>query len=299
MHGIKNFVGGVVEKTGDIIIPGGDGSDSKKSRTFVGLLTRAALLGGVAGASYYFGRDSTKPRGMVSRMLNRPRINKAGIEDCILHIYDHCPYCIRVELALAFLGVPYTREIYGYGDFDGPKKLTGKKMLPVFEYLGNKHPESLEIIDLLESNTAHKSIPPRTKRVDLDEWLNDSQEVRQDLKRPRIIKMPIKDWESSEDIRYAKEKYEKKGFNYSDAVARTESLIVKMNEFLEKFSDKLLYDTYSVNEFGFGMDDIIVLPHLRTLTCVKGLKWPAKLRSYLENSFKDVQADLYFKNAVE
>jgi len=296
MNGIKNFVGGV----GDFIIhPGGDGSDPNKVRTFVGLLTRATLLGGVAGVGYYLGRDSTKPRGMISRILNKPRVNKAGIEDCILHIYDHCPYCIRVELALTFLGVPYTREIYGYGDFEGPKKLTGKKQLPVLELLGNKHPESLDIIDLLESNTAHKSIPPRTKRVDLDEWLNDSQEVRQDLKRPRIIKMPIKDWESSEDIRYAKEKYEKKGFSYSDAVARTESLIVKMNEFLEKFSDKLLYDTYSVNEFGFGLDDIIVLPHLRTLTCVKGLKWPDKLRSYLENSFKDVQADLYFKNAVE
>jgi len=36
---------------------------------------------------------------------------------------DHCPYCVRVELALGWKNIAYSREVYGYGDTMGdPKK---------------------------------------------------------------------------------------------------------------------------------------------------------------------------------
>jgi len=300
MEGLKGYFGSVVKTTGGFFSSAkGDSSEAKKSGSFVGFLTKTALLGGIVVTSYYLGKDSTKPKGVVSKILNRPRVNKAMFDDCILHCYDHCPYCIRVELALAFLGVPYTRKVYGYGDLEGPKKLRGKKMLPVLEHLGHKTDESLDIIELLDTNTPHRSIPPRTNRRDLDEWLKDSKKIRTDLTRPRIIKVPVEDWKDIKDTRYAKEKYERQGFKYSEAKARTAELLVEMNKLLEKFNEKHLYDTHSVNEFGFGMDDILVIPDLRTLTCVKGLKWPDKLRKYLENTFEDVEAELYFKYAVD
>ena len=34
----------------------------------------------------------------------------------VLSVYDHCPYCIRVELVLGWLGLNYERVVYGYGD---------------------------------------------------------------------------------------------------------------------------------------------------------------------------------------
>jgi len=299
MEGLKGYFGSVVEKTGGLLTPTSeDGEEGKKSGSVMSFLTKTAVIGGIVAASYYLGKDSTKPKGVVSKIFKIPRKNKAMFDECILHCYDHCPYCIRIELTLAFLGVPYTREVYGYGDIEGPKKLKGKKELPVLEHMGHKTNESLDIIDMLDTNTPHRSIPPKTKRLDLDEWLKEATEIRRDLTRPRIIKMPVKDWADIEDTRYAKKKYEKKGFNYSDAMARSGDLIVKMNKLLEKFNDKLLYDEHSVNEFGFGMDDILVIPDIRTLTCVKGLKWPVKLRKYLENAFEDVEAELYFKHAI-
>ena len=80
-----------------------------------------------------------------------------------LHVYDHCPFCIRVDLFLGWQGVPYTRALYGYGDMEGPTALTGKKQLPVLEYTPAaaaagtaagppppvRLPESLDIIDHL------------------------------------------------------------------------------------------------------------------------------------------------------
>lgn len=65
------------------------------------------------------------------------------------HIYDHCPYCTRVELVLGWHGLPYERVVYGYADVQGPTALTGKKLLPVitFDEAGEKvMGESVEII---------------------------------------------------------------------------------------------------------------------------------------------------------
>jgi glutaredoxin 2 len=267
-----------------------EGGKADNSFSVISFLTKTALFGGIASTCYYFWNNDIKIRRAISKLLDKPIY--------ILHCYDHCPYSIRVELALAFLGVPYTRALYGYGDVKGPTQLIGKKQLPVLEYMGKYTPESEDIIDLIEKNTADSSIPPRTNRKDLERWLEDTREIRQNLCRPRKIKVPIKDWANNRDVEYARQKYEKMGFNYTHAEARSDDLIAEMNRLLETFNDNILYDENSVNELGFGWDDILVIPNLRTLTCVKGLKWPSKLRKYLENAFKDVIAELYFKHAV-
>jgi len=87
----------------------------------------------------------------------------------ILHTYDHCPFCIRVELAMGLTNKPYSRVLYGYGDrlgdeskksntYDGGVVLTGKKELPVLEervdeertWLKN---ESLDILDWIQAGS--------------------------------------------------------------------------------------------------------------------------------------------------
>jgi hypothetical protein len=78
----------------------------------------------------------------------------------VLHLYDHCPFCIRVELVLGWAGIKYERKVYGYGDMDGPKAIhpLQKKELPVLELPGEPTlcvmPESGDIIEWAQSNTA-------------------------------------------------------------------------------------------------------------------------------------------------
>ena len=33
----------------------------------------------------------------------------------VLYVYDHCPFCNRVEYLLANAGIPYKRVLFGYG----------------------------------------------------------------------------------------------------------------------------------------------------------------------------------------
>jgi len=288
---MTSYIEGITKRTGRLLVPDqSEGDKVSKSFSVIGFLTKSALLGGIVATSYYLWKDDKKLKSLLGRILGRP--------EYILHCYDHCPYSIRVELALAFLGVPYTRVLYGYGDVEGPTRLIGKKQLPVMEYMGKHIPESDDIIDMIEENTADRSIPPKTNRKDLEKWLEDTREIRNGLCRPRKVKVPVKDWANRRDVDYARQKYQRMGFNYIQAVDHSNDLIKEMNSLLKIFDEKILYDEHSVNELGFGWDDILVIPDLRTLSCVKGLQWPRKLRKYLENAFEEVIAELYFKYAV-
>ena len=75
------------------------------------------------------------------------------------HIYDHCPYCTRVELVLGWHGLPYERVVYGYSDVAGPVALTGKKLLPVITWSqGEVMGESVEIIKAKIEGTRGKEV---------------------------------------------------------------------------------------------------------------------------------------------
>ena len=70
-----------------------------------------------------------------------------------LHLYDHCPYCTRVELVLGWHGKSYERAVYGYADVQGPMALTGKKVLPVITWLDEENMEHTmgESLDIIEA----------------------------------------------------------------------------------------------------------------------------------------------------
>ena len=91
----------------------------------------------------------------------------------------------------------------------------------------------------------------------------------------------------------AKNKYiTKDGFDYEDAMSRTASLVSQANDLLEEL-EGLLYCENSCNAWGKGMDDIVLLPDLRSLTCVKGIVWPEKVRKYIDTCYQGVLSGLY------
>lgn len=68
--------------------------------------------------------------------------------------YIHCPYCVRVRLALGYLGTPWESRVLSYDDEVTPVKLTGKKMLPIAVIDGVPMNESLDIIRHLDPGGA-------------------------------------------------------------------------------------------------------------------------------------------------
>jgi len=236
-----------------------------------------------------------------------------------LHLYDHCPFCTRVELALAHHGVSYNRTLYHYGEGSdmwnpegGPIPLMGKKVLPVLELEdGSKIGESLDIVAYLGKTYGNSQLLKGLTVTDADgytgasfssdnnelsDWEKRFGKVKSPLTRPRITQMThLTDWADERDIAYARRKYERMGFSYDDAERDFVKLSGEMNELLVELD--VIVAKFSSE---FAMDDCTLLPNLRTLGVVKGIVWPEKLKSYVTSSFEGCKkngCDLYFDHA--
>jgi glutaredoxin 2 len=68
-----------------------------------------------------------------------------------LYHYIHCPYCVRVRLALGYLQIEYDSIVLPYDDEKTPQQLCGAKMLPILMKSDGSHiNESLDIIKYLD-----------------------------------------------------------------------------------------------------------------------------------------------------
>ena len=189
--------------------------------------------------------------------------------------------------------------------------MTGDKQLPVLAVhrpgvtTPELIPESGDIIAFLEDATGPGNVllPPLSGRRDLKAFFDSKgafKEVQRRLTRPRILKMThLADWAKEDDRAYAREKYESQGFDYVAAEAADAADTARMNELLVEL-DTLVRGVRSLNDGRCGLtwDDLVYLPELRTLSCAKGVVWPAKLNAYVRTSFARAGVDTYFDNAI-
>lgn len=244
-----------------------------------------------------------------------------------LHIYDHCPYCIRAELALGLKlnsngsnKPPYDRVLYGYGDklgdesktgcYDGGVVLTGKKQLPVLEKIGSDgtrewlKAESLDIMEWFQEQLDEPDrFRAKSEREDLKAFFGSTgrfKNVQRLLSRPRYLKMThVKDFLRKEDRDYAVAKYEKGGFDYAAAEASSAESKSKMKTLLEEANNLLRSDTSFYEDGLLGFDDLLYLPELRTVTLVKGIEWPERLRNYVVSAHSKANVPTYFDDQIE
>ena len=49
-----------------------------------------------------------------------------------LYVYDHCPFCVRVRVAMGLKNVKHIVNFMANDDVDTPTALVGKKIAPIF-----------------------------------------------------------------------------------------------------------------------------------------------------------------------
>ena len=65
--------------------------------------------------------------GLAARMLA-----KRAAPSYVLHVYDHCPFCVRVRVALGLKGIEHKLVFMGNDDVETPTALVGKKIAPIW-----------------------------------------------------------------------------------------------------------------------------------------------------------------------
>lgn len=241
----------------------------------------------------------------------------------VIHVYDHCPYCVRVRLALGIKNVKHNVNFLPNDDFDTPIAMCGKKIAPILEVPSEGGDsfimtESMDIVEYFDKDDRFgptDAIKPASGRSDVKAWMKETKDLLRLLHRPRYMKSALPEFQQQDSRDYFVSSHpvppfekpewkaeefgmEKRWAAFDEAYARTAELIPELNKALAKLDDMIFCESYCTEEAGgISFDDIDLWARLRSVTMVKGAVFGDKTKAYLENLAEAGDCPLYFSMA--
>ncbi len=207
-----------------------------------------------------------------------------------LYHYIHCPFCVRVRMALGFFQLPYESKVLSYDDEKTPLDLTGVKMLPIMDIDGHVLNESLEIIKKLDKdNSLHCDLLNDQDQMDfLEDLLNRLGKPIHNLAMPYWIYTK----EFNETSRsYFQTKKEKKRGPFNDVAKKKENFLIELSPLLEEVEKSI--GPFFLKQKDFGIFDIMIASHLWGLYVVPEFQFSPFLHRYLQMVKKVCQFDYH------
>mmetsp|Transcript_50522 Transcript_50522/g.68730 ORF Transcript_50522/g.68730 Transcript_50522/m.68730 type:complete len:273 (-) Transcript_50522:268-1086(-) len=248
---------------------------------------------------------------------NFPRVVEPKLP--IVYVYDHCPFCVRVRLALGYKNIKHNVVFLPNDDIATPTALIGKKIAPILEMPADDYimGESLDIIKYFDESDRFgptNVIKPASGRTDLKAWQKGLQTTLRTLTRPRYMKTCLPEFmqQDGKDAfvknhqlpPYEKPEWksddfpmEKKWELYNAALDLTDENLPKLNEALAEL-ETMICCKDCCTEGGFSYDDIDLWSRLRSITLIKGAVFPPKVKAYLDHYEAAGDVPLYFGMTV-
>lgn len=238
----------------------------------------------------------------------------------VLYVYDHCPFCVRVRVALGLKNIKFEVRFLANDDAKTPTALIGKKMAPIFQWKTDDlvMAESLDIVAYVDGDERFGPtgvIAPATARTDLKEWQKGVRDLLRGLQRPRYVATGLLPEFQQLDGRHAfvanhpLPGYEKDQWKttmelpeklelYAELMAKDPaSDIEELNRQLVQLDD-LIVSTDHCSEGGLCLDDVDLFSRLRSITIIRGVQWPEKLRKYMDHMSHLSDVPLYDEMAL-
>lgn len=195
-----------------------------------------------------------------------------------LYHYVHCPFCVRVRMALGYLQLPYKSVVVPYDDETTPVKLTGVKMLPIMEIDGKAMNESLDIIALLDKENKLKINEMKTspEYPEFEALLGRLGSDVHSLAMPYWIWTP--EFNDSSRAYFQKKKEVKRG-PFKDLVSKQAQFAENIRKELDGLENKLR-PFYQSDKF--SAYDILIASHIWGLYVVPEFQFSESLHRYLQ-----------------
>lgn len=177
----------------------------------------------------------------------------------------------------------------------------------------------MDIVNLVENDERFgptNTIRPATDRTDIQEWQKSVRDLLRTLQRPRYVATGLLPEFQQLDGRHAFIKnhqlppFEKKEWKegdmsmdkklsiYAEAMANDPApLLEELNRKLVELDD-VIFSEYYCSEGGVSLDDVDLFSRLRSITIIKGVEWPKKLRNYMDNMSALADVPLYDEMAL-
>ena len=214
-----------------------------------------------------------------------------------LYVYDHCPYCVKARMIFGLKKQDFQLKTLLNDDEKTPKSMIGTKMVPILEYQPGKYmPESLDIISYIDKLDG-QPIVEEDEDPKLNDWLSKNSQTIYTLAMPRWIKVDLEEFNTPESRNYFETKKTDYIGSFEEALKNTPQLLAQIEpelQVLEGFfpkSQPYFKEKLSLNDFH-------LFASLRSLSLVKGLKYPENLKNYMEKLSKSSKVPLHFSVAV-
>jgi glutaredoxin 2 len=212
-------------------------------------------------------------------MQTREVIPQEGTRRVRLYLFEHCSICFRVRMAAALKRLHLQETVVLEDDSGTMVNLVGKRVIPILvKDDGQPMLESMDMVAHIESHGAPIFTGPQ--RSEIAAWASAAADKTALLTWPRypLLGLPEFGTIAAHD-HYVVRKQKSLG-DLVELRARTRELIDHLMPDLEKL-DSMIEAPNAVNGT-LSLDDVRVLPLLRSAGVVKGLRYPQKVRAYFE-----------------
>lgn len=194
----------------------------------------------------------------------------------ILYHYVHCPYCVRIRLALGFFNIAYDSKVIAYDNETLPVSLCGKKMLPIYQDNdGTIINESLDIIHHLDKKSVLFSNITKDQLELTDSIINEAGQ--------RLHPLAIPQWANTLEFQGNARTYfmDKKEASTGSFMALHEQEATLKSD-LSAFLDNLDLPPVFFNGDSFSILDIQIASHLYGLYSLIDFYIPRHIHDYLQ-----------------
>jgi glutaredoxin 2 len=197
-----------------------------------------------------------------------------------LYIYDHCPFCVKAEMIFGLKGIPFEPIILLNDDEETPIRMIGQKMVPILEKDDGTHlPESMDIVAYVDGLDGKPIVSGPTRPV-VAEWIAGTDPYRSPLVMPRWVQAPLPEFATEGARAYFTKKKEAMRGPFAEHLVRSHEYIAAANAHLALL-EPLIVSPRGVNR-DLSTDDFHLFATLRSLSIVKGLRFPPKVLAYME-----------------
>ena len=209
-----------------------------------------------------------------------------------LYVYDHCPYCVKARMIFGLKQIPFKLTTLLNDDEETPISMIGVKMVPILEYKKSTFmPESLDIISYIDKQKKPTEVSKKTSK-NLSDWLDKNSLICYKLAMPRWIKANLEEFKTPSAKNYFIKKKSAYIGSFEECLKETKALIEKITKelnILESFLEK--QKPFFKESLSF--DDFHLFAFLRSLSIVKALVFPPKVKLYSENLSKKSRVPLH------
>ncbi len=196
-----------------------------------------------------------------------------------LYIFEHCSLCFRVRMTAALKRRHLQETVVLDDDTDTMVGLVGKRVIPILlKDDGQPMLESMDMVKYIDG--LGEPILVGAERAEIAAWAEQVVPKTGALTMPRYPLLGLPEFGTVAARDHYTVRKEKAFGDFVELRAKTRQYIGELAPSLEAL-DRLIESPRAVNG-SLSMDDVRVLPLLRSAAVVKGLRFPGRVRDYFE-----------------